>query len=294
MIDLSQFCIFSKAIATSNTTKMVVTVDGQEYKVAISEAHEDEASPSKIKVLVKERLEELQREKENHNAKLEELRRVAAELGYELKESGDQSAGLVIPTEIERPAPAPTPKRAPTPPSVMAQAPTVELNNAKFKLQKNTRSQGPSEDDGLDPEEAEAALEAAERKSAGQAGLKSPEARDAPRFSSHQLPDQLSTKQGKVVGRPQTITKRNQVVKGRLGIPTTIPRQVMAEDGETHIQVVDTGGDKILQDRMRLLNQIREEGNQSDYILSTCRACKGTGLRGKKSCVGCGGTGLHY
>jgi len=48
MIDMSQNCIFSGSTENLNTT-MVITIDDQKYKVAISDECEDQAYPTAIK-----------------------------------------------------------------------------------------------------------------------------------------------------------------------------------------------------------------------------------------------------
>jgi len=286
MIDLSQTCIFSNSTDNLNTT-MVVKIDGKEYKVSISDEYEDEAVPSKIKKLVKERVNE-------RDDKLALMQQIAAELGFKVVDPSQTPNQLIIPKKIEEAA-------KPISATTLEDAPVAKVGKSQFKVQKNTRKQ--SANKGMTPEEAQAALEAAKR--SGQGGqFQSAGSGEAKRYSSHQIPNEIEAvdrRGNKVVARrPEIIAKTNQVVRGREGIPTTIPASLKDDiRGETTITVVDTGGDKTLQKRMEMLNHVammKEQGlpaNTSDYS-QPCRPCRSTGTIRNKSCQSCSGTGFLF
>lgn len=289
MIDLSNRCIISGSTENLNTT-MEVTLDNEKYKISISDEHEDEASPSLIRKLIPKRLEDDQRRKEERLAKLDEFKQLAADLGFDLVKKG--SSGLIIAQEPQRPAPE-VRRAAPADPEALIDKPTVNMGGAQFKMQKNTRQTQKVE--GLSIEEAEAALEAAKRRSADTETIQHATSGEASSFPRHQLPDKVAirTRSGEVVevDRPKRGAQTMQTVKGREGIPTAIPRTIRGSDGETTITIVDTGGDKTLKARAQQLGRMRETGDRADYS-RPCPPCQGTGYHAKKLCKKCDGVGF--
>lgn len=291
MIDLSSSCIFSGSTENLNTT-MVVTLDDQKYKVAISEEYEDQAVPSKIKELVYEKANE-------REAKLQKLQQLAEELGIPLNTlqaaQQDMSTGLVL---VENP-PEPEPELEPEPPQRLiaqrrpAPDPKKMERVGNFRIQKNRR-RGPA-NEGLTPEEAAAALEQAARDSSGEYAR--PTSREAPRFPSIPLPPKVGIRDasGNIIEgtKPENVAQKRQVVRGRAGIPISLPKTITSRAGdsviETTINVVNTGGDEALQRRFK--NHRYEP--QCDYA-NECRACRGTGVIGRKKeeCTRCNGTGI--
>lgn len=283
MKDLSQRCIFSGTSENLNTV-MTITLDGEKYKVAVSDEYEDEASPGAIKKLIPKRLAEIEAAKAEMMSKLDMFKELAAELGFDLVKKG------------EAPPAAPDLGRRATPPDpdALADKPVVKINESTFKMQKNTRGQTKKDEAGLSREEAEAALEAAKRQANLSQGAPRPTSGEAPSYARHQIPNQVEVQTSRGVEvreRPQKGAQTMQTVKGRAGIPTAIPRNIHGTDGETTITIVDTGGDRTLQERGKQLNAMREYGDTSDYQKS-CRPCQGTGLHAKKQCKTCGGTGI--
>ena len=290
MKDISKRCIFSGSTENLNTI-MEISLDGEKYKIAVSDEHEDDATPSAIRELIPQRLEELDKEKEKRREKFEQFRELAEEFGFDLVQKG----GLLLAQTPDAPAAdaAPQVSRAAPDPEALKNKPTVQVGEKKFKMQKNTRA-ARNNDDGLNEEEAHAALEAAKRNSQKYEGNESPTPRQAPRLPSHQMPDAVTVRtwQGeKTVERPETISKKLQTVKGRAGIPTTIPRNLQGTDGETTITIVDTGGDRTIQARGKDLARMREQGDET-YYQQHCRPCQGTGFHAKKQCKTCGGVGF--
>ena len=119
--------------------------------------------------------------------------------------------------------------------------------------------------------------------------------------TKYQIPDRIESKvrdkQGNPiqVQRPTNYAQKKQVVRGRAGIPTSIPKNIVSSDGqniiETNIEVVDTGGDRMLQNRTKMLTEMQSRGIVGDYS-NQCRPCRGTGTIKKNKCAECGGSGF--
>jgi len=281
MRDLSQSCIFDDSSENLNTT-MNITLEGEKYKVAVCDACEDQAAPSAIKKIIPDRLSKL----DEKNEQLEALKKAAADLGFDLVKTG--TSKLMIPTV------------AAVSPDFNDLAP---VNDSGLKIQKNTRAkpkqqqqQQQSQQQQMTPEEADAAIEAAKRGAARTKHLESATAGEAASYSSHDTSEtvQVQTRSGnKTYSKPETFSKEVQTIRGRAGVPTTIPKSMHSSDGKTTIKIVNTGGDRALQDRARQLGALREHGDGSFYS-SGCRPCGGKGFHGlqNKPCRTCNGTGI--
>lgn len=260
MKDLSQRCIFNGSSENLNTF-MEITMDGEKYKVAISQEFEDEASPGAIKKLIPDRVAAMEAAKAEMMSKLEEFKAMAAELGFDLIKKG-ASPSLPKQEAVAQPVP-----------------------------QKNTRKQ-------LSREEAIAAHEAAKRAEKPIKITHSASGISAG-ASPHTIPQQVEVKTSegtKIVSKPQTINETQQLVKGPGGVPIPIPKNIKGTDGETTITVVEDVNDRIIQMRGRQLHQMREQGDES-YYSKNCRQCDGAGMiqnrRGEtKQCKTCGGYGI--
>ena len=282
MRDLSQKCIFSNTTKNLNTV-MEVLLEGEQYKVAISEDHEDEATPKNIRSLIPGRLAELDTEAGDRLKKLEQLAALAKELGVEI--GAPSGSGLVLAKKTEQSKQKPQqPTRQPTPadPNVLKDAPTVQIGGQQFKMQKNTRS---SKGLGLSKEETAAAFEAAKRRVSTTPTTARPSSGDAPRFNPHSIPAVVESKNGGSLEKPTIFAKQMQTIKGREGVPVTIPRILTGSDGETVITIVNTGGDKMLRERTKMLDKL------PDYSES-CRPCRGTGVVNRVNCIHCNGVGI--
>ena len=277
MKDLSQRCIFSGSSDNLNTI-MEITLDGEKYKVSVSDEHEDEASLGAIKKLIPERIAAKEAAKAEMLSKLDQFKELAAELGFDLVKRGEK----------------PTPP--PPDPNALADKPTVKVGESTFKLQKNTRQNTQSE--GLSRDEAVAALEAAKREAQRAETHARPTSGEAANYASHQIPEQVKVQTSRgveVFDKPIQTSKQMQTVAGAAGIPTTIPRNIQGSDGETTITVVNTGGDKTIQMRGRQLHPLRMNDEGSFYS-GECRPCRGAGIintrKGQKQCKSCGGVGI--
>jgi hypothetical protein len=284
MRDLSQKCIFSGIIKNLNTI-MEVSLEGEQYKVAISEDYEDEATPKSIRKLIPDRLAELDTEAGDRLKKLEQLAALAKELGVEI--GTPSTSGLTLAKKTEQPKqsqlkPQPTRQPAPADLNALKNAPTVQIGGQQFKMQKNTRNNKGS---GLSKEETVAAFEAAKRRASTTSSTARPSSGDAPRFNPHSIPAVVESKNGGSFEKPTVFAKQMQTIKGREGVPITIPRVLTGSDGETVITIVNTGGDKMLTERTRRLDKL------PDYSES-CRPCRGTGIVNRVNCIHCNGVGI--
>lgn len=286
MIDLSNTCIFSGTSDNLNTV-MKVTVDGQEYKVAISEEFEEEASLGAIKKKIKEQAEVQQK-------KHDLLQQLADELGYDLSPG---QGGLIIarPQEPER---LPKEEAWPEASSSMRATPQIEpkdmpIVSGNLRAQKNDR-QKKAIVEGLDKKEAEAALERATKRAAIGNGenVEAPPPGAATTRPAYHLPSSVTAKvDGKEVEvqAPKVTAKTTQVVEGVGGFPVKIDRSVSSRVGDTNIKVIRSVNDK------DLINLTKQADATGGRMFSDCRACGGMGVHRMtgKECPRCEGTGLQ-
>jgi hypothetical protein len=284
MSDFSQTCIFDGSSDDLNTI-MEVTYEGEKYKIAVCDGCEDDASLGAIKKRIPNKIKEL----EEKDAELDKLRDAAAALGFDLVKAG--MGELMIPVASESDPPAIQPQPSPQP-QTLDDAPIVNVGTGTLKVQKNTRAQKESSDMGA--EEASAAIEAAKRAGAANRSLESPKVGEAPAYRSHTTePVRVQTRNGEqVYQKPEVYQKEIQTVRGRAGVPTAIPKSISGAAGKTTIKIVDTGGDKTIQNRAKQLAGMREYGDETFYS-HQCRPCQGRGFHdSNKSCRTCGGTGI--
>lgn len=278
MIDFSQTCIFCGSKDNLDTV-MTMKVDNKEYKIAISKECEDKAVPSKLKELI------IKKSSENE-AKFELLKQAAAELGFNLTPTLLQNNKLAIVEKNDKPK--------------NIQPVSFSKTENGFAVQKDNRDKQKKSENELTPQEAELALEAAKRKSQqGEEELQRPTSKEAPNFESLKIPDKVEVKDAngtRIVERPQNVAQKRQVVRGRAGVPVSVPKTITATSGkstiETTINIVDTGGDKTIQDRLKMLNYLEENPN----YLRSCNYCRSTGMVGKHNdiCKKCSGTGFIF
>jgi len=286
MRDLSHKCIFNGTTENLNTI-MTITYEGEKYKIAVCEECEDDASPGAIKKLIPDALAEIDAEEADKLKKLAQLQALAKELGVSIGPA--TAGGLTMATSLEStktPEVAHQPARqsAPPDPNALDDKPTVNVAGNQFKMQKNTR-QG-AHGIGLSAEETKAALEAAKRRSEYQKDGPSAGAEGA-RVPAYNLPSQASDKQGNVLDRPVTFAKQMQTIKGRQGVPVTLPRRISGSHGETIITINQDVDDKMLKERGRSLGQMADR-------VAGCRPCRGAGVVNRKNCIHCNGKGITF
>lgn len=99
---------------------------------------------------------------------------------------------------------------------------------------------------------------------------------------------------------PETKEVEMQTVRGRGGQPMRIPKTIKHNIGSTVINVVDTGGDKTIQDRFKEFAKHTKESGIEGHIYgrdgmdtADCTMCSGSGIaRAGGQCKKCGGTGI--
>ena len=203
---------------------------------------------------------------ESKNAMIEDFERQAKELGYSLVPMG-KGGGLVEATRPAEPAPA-----VPTAPSTDGPKPMTVVKAKKIM--------------------PIAAPSVAKSSSGNDVDLGS--------HQSYDTTQAIETKKG-VVQAPTITEHEEQVIMGRDGKPMVIPKKVVGEAGTTDITIVNTGGDKALQQRLKMLEQSSQVSKSAcerallagGYSAKECPLCKGCGVTkiNNQQCIKCGGTG---
>ena len=91
------------------------------------------------------------------------------------------------------------------------------------------------------------------------------------------------------------IVLADRLVRGRGGQPMRIPRVIKHTiGGNTVINVVDTGGDKLIQDRFRGLRDVIYNYGEKGYDVQNCTLCGGSGVAAATggTCPKCQGVGF--
>jgi hypothetical protein len=122
-------------------------------------------------------------------------------------------------------------------------------------------------------------------------------------LGSHQSYDttqSMQTKKG-TIEAPIVTEHEEQVIMGRDGKPMVIPKKVVGNTGTTDVTIVNTGGDKALQARLKQAVQASIVSKSAceralmagGYSARECPLCKGCGITkiNNQQCVKCGGTG---
>jgi hypothetical protein len=113
--------------------------------------------------------------------------------------------------------------------------------------------------------------------------------------NSYNTASPVSLKDGTMVDAPAIIEHEVQTINGRSSVPITIPKKIVGEDGVTQINIVDTGGDKALQQRFKEITNTTEQISFSKgYKTHDCTFCNGTGISriNKQTCPKCNGKGM--
>jgi hypothetical protein len=184
--------------------------------------------------------------------------------------------------------PRPAPKQAEI---VEEQTLQPQASSRNLLVQKNKRGKNAAVG-GLSPEEVENALEEASKRAqidARNQMLSDPPPGSATRHAPIPIPDRIVAKVG---GKEVEVSKAiveskvqtSQVVKGRGGIPVKLPRSETSMAGQTQISIIDTGGDKTIQDVAKVLS--------AGVKPMDCGYCRGTGFVKDKDCSKCGGSGV--
>ena len=198
---------------------------------------------------------------EKKNAMIEEFERQAKELGYQLVPMGK---GLVEAKPAE-----------PTP--------ITQLDAPNLKLQPAVKAKKPVPITAPSVAKSQSGHDV-----------------DLGQHQSYDTTQAIETKKG-TVQAPAVTEHEEQVIMGRDGKPMVVPKKVVGEAGTTDIIFVDTGGDKALQARMKMIEAASTQSKNAceralmagGYNAKECPLCKGCGITkiNNQQCVKCGGTG---
>lgn len=277
MQSLRETCIICKT-AKNLDTVMTVTVDDKKYEVSLCSEHAEETTPKQVKDKVKERIIEI-----------EEVLKKVKELGLTdmLVGSASKKIEVVETAKETEPTPEPEPRPEPEP------EPQPKVTIVKKQAEKPAERSGPSQitrvkriskEKGMSKVKSVGGV--AMSKAGTSANLESFESLDASALAS-----EIAEEKGGSV--PQVKAIDYQVVAGRGGHAMRLPRNIKQTDGTTTIQMVDTGGDRTIQERFRELSAGNFSHKKDGYDVMNCSLCRGAGLaRTGQTCPKCGGTGL--
>lgn len=279
-MDLSKKCL---VCGLSVAEKLTTTMDIDGHKIALCDTHAEDTPPKAIKVHLQRKLEEIKtlrsRLEEAENIK----KQLADELGVAITDTSEGGILIASPKPeyeeepVQDPAPAPQaptiPKASPKSPPPKTVKKSVDLPKAAIPNVQLDASAGslagamPRPALNIDATVQGAILEARKRGN---------------EINPASIPKRLSVE-------PQT-------VKGRLGQDMTIAKTIRDTTGETTIEIVDTGGDRELQQRAKALD-VKAGGQShffsSGYRIKGCNMCGGTGTNKitKQKCPKCKGAG---
>jgi hypothetical protein len=123
------------------------------------------------------------------------------------------------------------------------------------------------------------------------------------KFASYDTTRSVIAKDGTSVKAPGIFDHEEQVIKGRGGAEVVIPKKIVSEAGTTEINIVNTGGDKALQDRFkgmqvasagaRTSNEAQRAFLSGGYMAKECTLCGGAGITkiNNQTCKKCNGVG---
>ncbi len=253
-------CIFSGSDQNLNTEMTVTLSDGEKVTVFISDAYADDATPKMIR-------EAAEKQRAEKTSEIEELRKKAAELGLTLAPL-DQSPAQPIPQ-------APVPPQAPvvnTQPNPQVPTPPPTIDEGKM----------------IDGTEADKKVNLSIDNSAGaQYG--------AAGGGEYDIRTEEKPSENLKEGEKAEIG----YIKGRGGMQTAIPVRRVGKSGETTVKVVDTGGDRALQDRFKGMANDSENPNAHSFGKDgyqvrtiTCTLCNGDGYTMNRKCPKCDGAGM--
>jgi len=276
MQSLRETCIVCKTSKNLDTV-MTVTVDDKKYEVSLCAEHAEETTPKQVKDKVRERITEI-----------EEVLKKVKELGLTDMLVGSAPKIIIAETPKET-TPEPQPDTQPDPqpesqPKVTIVKKQVEKPTEKSEAPQITRIKRISKEKGLSKVKSVGGV--AMSRAGTSANLESLESLDASAIAS-----EIAEEKGGSV--PQIKEIDYQVVAGRGGQAMRLPRNIKQTDGTTMIQMVDTGGDRTIQERFRELSAGNFSHKKEGYDVMNCSLCRGSGFaRTGQTCPKCGGTGL--
>jgi hypothetical protein len=274
---------------TSLNTILPVTIENVKYEVALCDEHAEDTTIKQVKECVIQRLKEI-----------DELLKKANELGIEL---GDKKLIIIESPKEPEASPQMPPQEPETTPSTSPQtshkivkkapAPKTTIQYKKNNPQPKPISSSMVRGVHGVAQGKVAAANLERRESLSTSSVVEGAIRNA---KKRNLIDE-----DKEVSLPTIRSKEQQVVEGRGRKPMVIPKTIKYSDGVTNIHVVNTGGDKTIQDRFRDLAQDSMQGDRprfcygaDGYDVIPCNACDGTGTAkvGTGPCPKCQGVGF--
>lgn len=106
----------------------------------------------------------------------------------------------------------------------------------------------------------------------------------------------VKTKDGIEHAPPTVVEHSLQEVSGAAGVPVAIPKKVVSNHGTTEYSIVDTGGDRALQARLKEMERSGETVSFGEgyAAMRECTFCSGTGKAkiGNMKCPRCKGAGM--
>ena len=266
-------CIFCNA-ANNLVASMHVKTKIASYTIWVCQDHEEHASPKKIREIIEKR-----------EADIAEFEAKARSLGYTLTpiaggivaaaknnvQANDDSGSMGVHDASQ---PQPQPQTQHNTDSRSGQQQTMKLDPRQRMATRKIRDiEAPT--NAIDPAGRNVTLEKHESYNTTEVALKD----------------------GTKVNAPKEKVEEAQVVSGRGGVPISIPRKVVGDAGVTDIIIVDTGGDRTLQNRFKSIanDSINNYGPdfKSGYAVRDCTLCGGAGISriSKDVCPKCKGAG---
>lgn len=116
------------------------------------------------------------------------------------------------------------------------------------------------------------------------------------RHTGYDTAKAVKTKDGAEHAPPTVVEHTEQQIAGREGMPVAIPKKVVSDHGTTEYSIVDTGGDRALQARLKEMSKSEDAVSYREGYdtMRECTFCSGTGKAkiGNIKCPRCKGAGL--
>ena len=265
--------------ATTNLdTSLKITVEDKTYEVSLCTTHGENTTPKQAKDLIIKKLKE-------YNELVEKMK----SFGMDIANMQTSPGGIALPKAAPAPAPAP---EAPseTPPEDAPAAPVIP-SSTKVIIQKLPQTKGKTTEiiRGQVP-----TVRAISGVAQGARTSMRVEGRSSINVAESIDKEIQAIAPGSKI-RPASKVMEEQLVRGRGGQPMRIPRVIKHTiGGNTVINVVDTGGDKLIQDRFRGLRDVIYNYGEKGYDVQNCTLCGGSGVAAATggTCPKCQGVGF--
>jgi hypothetical protein len=259
-------------------TKMVVSLNNENHEIVICDEHAEDMTPRQAKELVTNKISDLKKALD-----------VLKQFGMSVGES--TNSGIIIAKSEAIPQKAPNQSSGPE-----EQVKPAPKMNVAYSRDGNISG----ETSVVKVEQRR--LNIPPPKSIGGKATTEQQGDETVDIETHQP---LDINQSKDIQQNKLTSKIKEVqtVRGRGGAPITIPKSIRHSfGGETNISIVDTGGDKTLQERFKTVAEQSKSGDKfhmygrDGYSVIECTLCKGT-LKVKNkgetmTCPKCKGAGI--